>query len=204
MAYASRAGRARVNSRFPQAQAVCDRCGIWYNRVDLQYQYQWAGTSQINLRRLVCRICLDIPQEQLRAIIVPADPVPIIDPRVETANEGNLPITVTTIVGTPATWLRDGYGKLIVDGYGNPILTAPGVYQTLVPADPTRTSVQCLMPAAAGLWINSLGGVPDPLAAGTAFYAPFTSFELSGTAAQSAVTFFSAVAGLVLTVQTQS
>jgi hypothetical protein len=32
---------------------------------------------------LVCETCYDTPQEQLRAIIVPADPVPIVNPRVE-------------------------------------------------------------------------------------------------------------------------
>jgi hypothetical protein len=30
---------------------------------------------------LVCKTCYDTPQEQLRAIVVPADPVPIINPR---------------------------------------------------------------------------------------------------------------------------
>jgi hypothetical protein len=37
----------------------------------------------INKRILVCDTCYDEPQEQLRAIVVPADPVPIINPRVE-------------------------------------------------------------------------------------------------------------------------
>jgi hypothetical protein len=83
MAYASQAGRARISSKKPQAQAVCDRCGIWYNRVDLHWQTDWRGTSLQNLWLLVCRRCLDIPQEQLRAIQLPADPVPVWQPRVE-------------------------------------------------------------------------------------------------------------------------
>lgn len=84
MAYASKAGRARVSSTRPQAQAVCDRCGLWYSHVDLRWQYDWAGTSLINKRILVCaRTCLDKPQQQLRAIIIPADPVPINNPRTE-------------------------------------------------------------------------------------------------------------------------
>jgi hypothetical protein len=36
-----------------------------------------------NIRLLVCNTCYDNPQEQLRAIVVPADPVPIVNPRVQ-------------------------------------------------------------------------------------------------------------------------
>ena len=83
MGYASRSGRARTSSRNPQAFAICDRCAIWYNHVDLKWQFDWAGASLINKRILVCDTCYDVPQNQLRAIIIPADPVPIINPRVE-------------------------------------------------------------------------------------------------------------------------
>lgn len=83
MGYASKAGRARVSSRNPQAFGVCDRCSMWYNHVDLKWQYDWAGASLINKRILVCDSCYDEPQQQLRAIALPADPVPIVNPRVE-------------------------------------------------------------------------------------------------------------------------
>ena len=83
MAYASRAGRASTSSRSPQAHAICDRCGFRYNHVDLQWQYDWAGASLINKRILVCDTCNDVPQQQLRAIIVPADPMPVINPRIQ-------------------------------------------------------------------------------------------------------------------------
>ena len=76
-------GRARVSAKNPQAFAICDRCAMLYNHVDLQWQYDWAGASLINKRMLVCQPCLDTPQQQLRAIILPADPVPIVNPRVE-------------------------------------------------------------------------------------------------------------------------
>jgi hypothetical protein len=49
----------------------------------LQWQYDWAGASLINKRILVCNSCLDVPQQQLRAIVVPADPVPIQNPRIQ-------------------------------------------------------------------------------------------------------------------------
>lgn len=83
MGYASRSGRARVSSRNPQAFGVCDRCAMWYNHADLQWQYDWAGASLINKRILVCDTCYDEPQQQLRAIALPADPVPVINPRTE-------------------------------------------------------------------------------------------------------------------------
>lgn len=37
----------------------------------------------INKRILVCDRCYDEPQEQLRSIVIPADPMPIINPRVQ-------------------------------------------------------------------------------------------------------------------------
>jgi hypothetical protein len=83
MAYASRSGRARTSARDPRAFAVCDRCAIWYNHHQLKWQYDWAGASLINKRILVCDTCYDEPQNQLRAIVLPADPMPIINPRVE-------------------------------------------------------------------------------------------------------------------------
>lgn len=83
MAYASQAGRARASMRNPRAFAVCDRCGIWYNHYRLTWQFDWAGQALVNKRILVCPTCLDKPQEQLRAIVLPADPVPIVQPRPE-------------------------------------------------------------------------------------------------------------------------
>ena len=83
MGYASQSGRARVSSTNPRAFGVCDRCGLLYNHDNLQWQFDWAGASLINKRILVCDICLDVPQEQLRAIVVPADPVPIVQPRIQ-------------------------------------------------------------------------------------------------------------------------
>lgn len=83
MAYASKLGRARVSSTNPQAAAVCDRCGSVYNHCDLTWQHDFRGPVLQNTRILVCRRCLDVPQEQLRTIVVPADPVPIMQPRTQ-------------------------------------------------------------------------------------------------------------------------
>lgn len=83
MGYASRSGRARTSARSPRAFGVCDRCSLWYNHQNLKWQFDWAGASLINKRILVCDTCYDTPQNQLRAIVLPADPVPIVNPRVE-------------------------------------------------------------------------------------------------------------------------
>lgn len=76
-------GRASVSARSPRALGVCDRCGFTYQRQDLRYQFQWAGFQLQNLNLLVCDRCLDVPQIQLKTIILPPDPVPIDDPRIE-------------------------------------------------------------------------------------------------------------------------
>lgn len=76
-------GRANISQIYPRALAVCDRCGSLYNHVDLRWQYQWRGTKLQNIKQLVCEGCLDIPQEQLRVIILPMDPVPIMNARPE-------------------------------------------------------------------------------------------------------------------------
>jgi len=83
MGYASRSGRARTSATNPQAHAICDRCSFRYNHVDLRWQFDWRGATIQNTRLLVCNTCYDEPQPQLRAIVVPPDPVPILNPRVE-------------------------------------------------------------------------------------------------------------------------
>jgi hypothetical protein len=51
--------------------------------VDLRWQFDWRGAALLNTRILVCRSCQDTPQQQLRSIVVPADPMPIINARPE-------------------------------------------------------------------------------------------------------------------------
>lgn len=95
MGYASKAGRASVNPSAPEAFGVCSRCGIWYQRRALTNQPQWRGAALLPLNIFVCRQCLDVPQEQLRAIVLSADPVPVYWPLVEPFADdegGNSPV----------------------------------------------------------------------------------------------------------------
>lgn len=73
---------ARVDTQNPSAFAQCDRCSFWRNREDLVFQYEWAGEGLYSKQVLVCfDRCYDIPQEQLRTIILPPDPPPITNAR---------------------------------------------------------------------------------------------------------------------------
>ena len=81
MAIGDWAGRARVNLRNWSAQGECDRCGCWYQLDQLSKQFQWQGASLAWTGYLVCRRCLDVPQEQFKVLILPPDPKPRVNPR---------------------------------------------------------------------------------------------------------------------------
>lgn len=70
-----------VNARRPEAFGNCDRCDFTYNLRELSWQFQWCGVKLQNLQRLVCKTCLDVPQPQLRTILIPPDPLPVPNPR---------------------------------------------------------------------------------------------------------------------------
>lgn len=74
-------GRGRVSMRSPQALAICDDCRFTYNHVDLRWKVQWSGVKLQNLRLLVCKTCWDVPQPQLKTIVIPPDPLPVLNAR---------------------------------------------------------------------------------------------------------------------------
>lgn len=76
-------GRASVDSRNPRAFGCCDRCNFWYNRWELTEQVEWGGRELITQGIFVCDTCLDVPQPQLRSIVLPPDPVPVYKPRID-------------------------------------------------------------------------------------------------------------------------
>lgn len=86
-------GQAHIDPAAPRALAICDRCGFTFNHYMLDWQYQWQGPRLQNQRILVCSTCMDKPQEQLRTIVLPADPIPIQNPRTENFTEADAPIT---------------------------------------------------------------------------------------------------------------
>lgn len=76
-------GRASVSVSNPRAFGICDRCGFLYNHHKLQWQYDYRGAALVNIRILVCDSCTDVAQNQLRNIIIPADPTPIMNARIQ-------------------------------------------------------------------------------------------------------------------------
>lgn len=83
MAYASKAGRCVADVNNPISQSVCDRCGIWTPHNKMQFQRQWRGRQLANTYVFVCDTCLDVPAEFLKVIVIPPDPMPTPNARVE-------------------------------------------------------------------------------------------------------------------------
>jgi len=83
MGYSSISGKAYTNPSSPRAFGVCDRCGQWRNHHELRWQHDFRGKTLQNLRILVCEVCLDDPQPQLKPRIIPPDPLPIQNARTE-------------------------------------------------------------------------------------------------------------------------
>lgn len=167
-------GRARVSTRNPQAFGICDGCGLRYNRVDLSWQYEWAGMELQNQRYLVCDRCLDEPNPQLRTYIPPADPLPVRDPRPDASAMG-ITTLVTTVAATSAT---------------------------LVPAAAAAQYIAFQAPIAAGLWLNMSGGTAGPGLLNCLFYAPTYPFVANNFPAGVAVTYWCAIGGLTIPVLT--
>jgi hypothetical protein len=127
MAYASQSGRAKTSSSSPQAFAICDRCGFTYNHVNLQWQFDWRGPTLQNVRILVCGYCLDDPQEQQRAIVLPADPDPIMNARVQSYLEDETTYRVTASIPTtdPVTGLPVYSSEYLVTTDNQNLTTQP-------------------------------------------------------------------------------
>ncbi len=103
-------GRYSVDASRPRAKAVCDRCGFLYQHDKLQWQFQWVGTKLQNIRRLVCNSCLDAPQMQLRTIILPIDPEPILNARPEDYVSDDNPLSP---IGASPNFFMPQYGSRI-------------------------------------------------------------------------------------------
>lgn len=103
MGSTSRSGRATINPAAPEALGICDGCGFLFNLRALRWQYEWCGTNLQNLHYRKCSTCLDVPNEQLRTIILPPDPRPVSDPRTEpfSVDQAN-DYTLQKILGKPA------------------------------------------------------------------------------------------------------
>ena len=75
--------RAATDPSRPEAWGTDDRSGFIGNHKNLRWQFEWAGHGLVNKRVLVYEDMLDEPQRQLGAMVLPPDPTPIMNARVE-------------------------------------------------------------------------------------------------------------------------
>ena len=144
-------GRASVSSRNPRAFGICDRCGFLYNHDRLQWQYDYAGAGLINKRILVCNPCYDAPQNQLRAIVLPADPIPIQNPRVE-----NYAASETDFVATSAPTVIDFWTGIPMPSTTDVVTQDAQTVTKQVIGNPTGLDQNAVMPLINGVTYRTI------------------------------------------------
>jgi len=159
MSYADLSGYATTNPQSPRAHAICDSCGSRYNRVDLKPQYEWQGDSLADTGFRYCWRCLSKPQDQLRPVILPPDPIPVMNPRPEQAQAGLGGIS-GELPYPPLNGNQNGFRQVI--GPQGSTITVP-IQAELDPTDPYTISAEALASSRTG-W-----GLPQP-ASLTAWY----------------------------------
>ncbi len=75
--------RAATDPTSPDAWATDERSGFIGNQQNMRWQFEWAGLKLINKRLLVLPDMYDEPQRQLGTIVLPPDPMPIMNARPE-------------------------------------------------------------------------------------------------------------------------
>jgi hypothetical protein len=60
----------------PQYTGFCERCGFKWYFSNLQFQFEYYGNSLQSKNILVCPRCLDVPQENVRPVIIGPDSLP--------------------------------------------------------------------------------------------------------------------------------
>lgn len=73
-----------VDPRSPEAAAVCDGCGLWVPHRHLRERKDYRGGSvPVGTGLWVCGVCDDVPQPYFALLVLPPDPVPVRNPRLE-------------------------------------------------------------------------------------------------------------------------
>jgi hypothetical protein len=159
MAYASRSGRARVSSSSPEAFGVCQRCGFWFQRRELKNQMAWRGATLLPTWVFVCNRCYDTPQEQDRAFVPPADPIPIQLALPEDFNAASADYMGLTLGATV-----DPQTGLPIPGR-TAMSTADGVVMGPTPVGrPVGYALEAVMPLAmSDAGVPAPGGIPIPV-----------------------------------------
>lgn len=72
-----------VDADSPLALGICDKTGFVFRHIDLVRQMEWYGNSLRWTGFMVGKPYVDQPNEQLRPPILPPDPVPVENPRLQ-------------------------------------------------------------------------------------------------------------------------
>jgi len=106
--------RARTNPSSPRAWGTSDRNGMINNHENLRWQWDWAGSRLVNKQILVNPDELDRPQRQLGSFVLPPDPLPIMNARVERYDIDEEPVSVRyTVDGSIRIVLGSGSAGVI-------------------------------------------------------------------------------------------
>lgn len=98
MTYRPKGKHVQIDCSNPNALGICDYTGFVFNRKDLVRQMEWRGNALVWTGFYVGKPYIDKPNEQLRPPILPPDPVPVKEPRLQQ------PTTITWSVGQPQPW----------------------------------------------------------------------------------------------------
>jgi hypothetical protein len=100
MTYRPHGKHVRIDADSPKALGICDYTGFVHNRIDLVRQMEWRGNALVWTGFYVGKTYADRPNEQLRPPILPPDPVPVREPRLQQ------PTLVTWSNNQPAVWVQ--------------------------------------------------------------------------------------------------
>src|SRR5512143_2496056 len=173
-------GRAYVDVNSPRAWAVCDRCGLLYNHYKLRWQHDWRGPRLQNLRFLVCPTCYDTYQQNgQRTIILPPDPLPIMNPRVEYYVQDDNPVSGLGASPRPDLWQYSMQIGTMTNMAGVPaafngVINKPAAQSACITVSSSYANYVGLNWTGVGLTSQSTAGIPTTThtLSSYAFYAP--------------------------------
>lgn len=83
MSYRPHGRYVNVDENSPYALGICDKSGFVFRRIDMVKQMEWRGNALIWTGFIVGKPFVDTPNAQLKPPILPPDPVPVQNPRLQ-------------------------------------------------------------------------------------------------------------------------
>lgn len=109
MSYNYKGRHVTIDEQNPQALGICDYSGFVHNRKDLIRQMEWRGNRLVWTGFYVGKTYSDKPNEQLRVPILPPDPVPVRDPRLQQPTNITWSNNYNAIWGSLVVWAWDSW-----------------------------------------------------------------------------------------------